>query len=180
MTAFLTFVLSNFSLSFLVIGLVAGAVSAWYGGEPRTKEMVADRLLWGFLLFTLGIAYLYNAVMHTMFAEMAAGFIGWANSPFQYEVGYASLGFGVVAILARKSTFEFRLAAILGPAMFSLGAAGGHLYQMITAHNFAPGNAGVVFWTDIFIPVIGFVLLRLAHPDRGCCRSRDAVAGHVE
>ncbi len=176
MTAFLTFVLSNFSLSFLVIGLIAGAVCVWHGGEPRTKEMVADRFLWGFLLFTLGIAYLYNAVMHTVFAEMAAGFIGWANSPFQYEVGYASLGFGVVAILARKSTFEFRLAAILGPALFSWGAAGGHLYQMIAARNFAPGNAGVVFWTDIFIPVIGFVLLRLAYPDRGCCRGKTGSA----
>lgn len=32
---------------------------------------------------------------------------------------------------------------------------------MITAHNFAPGNAGVVFWTDILIPAIGFLLLWL-------------------
>jgi len=37
---------------------------------------------------------------------------------------------------------------------------------MISAHNFAPGNAGVVFWTDIFILVIGFVLLHYAYPDR--------------
>lgn len=34
-------------------------------------------------------------------------------------------------------------------------------YQMITAHNFAPGNAGVIFYTDILIPIIGFALLWL-------------------
>jgi len=48
------------------------------------------------------------------------------------------------------------------------GAAGVHVYQMVTAHNFAPGNAGVVFWTDIFTPLIGFALLGLH------CRSHAA------
>jgi hypothetical protein len=32
---------------------------------------------------------------------------------------------------------------------------------MITAHNFAPGNAGIIFWTDILVPAIGFGLLQL-------------------
>ena len=32
---------------------------------------------------------------------------------------------------------------------------------MVTAHNFVPGNAGIIFWTDIFIPLFGFALLRL-------------------
>ena len=32
---------------------------------------------------------------------------------------------------------------------------------MITANNFAPGNAGLIFWTDILVPAIGFGLLYL-------------------
>ena len=32
---------------------------------------------------------------------------------------------------------------------------------MIVANNFEPGNAGVIFYTDIAIPIIGFVLLWL-------------------
>jgi hypothetical protein len=44
-----------------------------------------------------------------------------------------------------------------------LGAAGGHLYQMVTEHNFAPGNAGVVFYMDIVIPLFGLALLWLQH-----------------
>jgi hypothetical protein len=33
---------------------------------------------------------------------------------------------------------------VLGPALFTLGAAIGHVQQMVTAHNFAPGNAGLL------------------------------------
>ena len=101
--------------------------------------------------------------MHTFFGEMAARFIGWADSPFQAEVGFASLGFAVIGFLAFRGSFDLRLAAVVGPALFLLGAEGGHLYQMIAAGNFAPGNAGVIFYTDILIPIIGFVLLWLQH-----------------
>jgi hypothetical protein len=94
---------------------------------------------------------------------MTARFIGWQPSPFQAEVGFASLGFAVVGFLAYRRSFDLRLAAVVGPALFLLGAAGGHLYQMIAAGNFAPGNAGVIFYTDILIPLIGFTLLWLQH-----------------
>ena len=97
--------------------------------------------------------------MHVFFADMAAAFIGWKNSPFQYEVGFASLGFSIVGILAFRASLPFRAAAVIGPSFFLLGAAGGHIYQMIAAHNFAPGNAGIIFWTDIILPLIGFTLL---------------------
>jgi hypothetical protein len=32
---------------------------------------------------------------------------------------------------------------------------------MIAAHNFAPGNAGVIFYSDILVPVAGFLFLWL-------------------
>jgi hypothetical protein len=164
MDAIITFALTNFSLTFLVLGLLAGGVAVLRSGRPRTRQIVAEKLLWGYLLFAMGLSMLYNFVMHVFFAEMAAAFIGWANSPFQYEVGYASLGFGVVAVLARNRGCEMQLAAILGPGLFLWGAAGGHVYQMIVANNFAPGNAGVIFWTDIFLPILGLALLQMARP----------------
>jgi hypothetical protein len=48
-------------------------------------------------------------------------------------------------------SFDLRLAAIIGSGIFMLGAAGGHVYQMVTAHNFAPGNAGIIFWSGILL-----------------------------
>ena len=53
----------------------------------------------------------------------------------------ASVGFAVVGHLAAFRSFGLRLAAITGRAFFMLGAAGGHIYQMI-AHNFAPAARG--------------------------------------
>ncbi|MBS3821226.1 MAG: hypothetical protein KGY81_05630 [Phycisphaerae bacterium] len=168
MEAIVPFALSNVSLTFLVIGLLVGGIAAMRSDRPSTRPTVAAKLLWGYLLFAMGLSMIYNFVMHVFFAEMAAEFIGWDKSPFQYEVGYASLGFGVVAVLARNRGWELQLAAILGPALFMWGAAGGHVYQMIVAGNFAPGNAGVIFWTDIFLPVLGLVLLQMAHGHCPC------------
>jgi len=98
--------------------------------------------------------------MHVFYGDMAAKFIGWEQSPFQLEVGFASLGFAVVGLMCISvKNLGFRTATVLCPTFFLWGAAGGHIYQMITKDNFSPGNAGIIFWTDIFLPIIGLVLL---------------------
>ena len=159
MADFIRFVLSNFTLTFLVVGFVFAAVSLAFKQKPLQKKQIIEALFSYFLLFSIGISYLYNFVMHVFFAEMAAAFIGWANSPFQYEVGFASLGFGIVGLLAFRQGLAFRAATIIGPSFFLWGAAGGHVYQMLASHNFAPGNAGIIFWTDVLLPIIAFGLL---------------------
>lgn len=163
MADFIQFVLSNFTLTFLVVGFIFSSISLVFKHKPLHKKQIIEAFFSYFLLFSIGISYLYNFVMHVFFAEMTAAFIGWANSPFQYEVGFASLGFGIVGLLAFRQGLAFRTASIIGPSFFLWGAAGGHVYQMITSHNFAPGNAGIIFWTDIFLPVIAFVLLYLQY-----------------
>jgi hypothetical protein len=163
MADLIRFVLGNFTLTFLIIGLIASGVALMRASRPLTAPVVVEALFAYFLLFSIGFSFLYNFVMHTFFGEMTARIIGWEDSPFQLEVGFASLGFAVVGFLAFRRSFDLRLAAVVGPALFLLGAAGGHLYQMITARNFEPGNAGVIFYTDILIPVIGFVLLWRQH-----------------
>ena len=104
-----------------------------------------------------------TGLFHLFFPSVSAELIGWQTSPFQFEVGMASLGFSVVAFVAAFRSFDLRLAAILGPSVFLLGAAAGHVYQMVTERNFAPGNAGIIFYMDIIIPLVGFVLLALQH-----------------
>jgi hypothetical protein len=155
------FVLSNFTLTFLVAGLIASVIAYSTTPAPRTGAQLVEALFSYFLLFSIGVGFFYNFVMHVFFGEMAARFIGWADSPFQTEVGFASLGFAAVGFLAFRGDRGLRMAAVVGPSLFLLGAAGGHIYQMITAHNFAPGNAGIIFWTDILVPAIGFGLLQL-------------------
>jgi hypothetical protein len=161
METLITAALKNSTVMLLVLGLVAAGIAIARKPGPITHARVAEELLAYFVLFSVGISYLYNFAIHAFFGEMVARFIGWADSPFQLEVAYASLGFAAVGFFAFKNTLAVRFAAILGPSLFLWGAAGGHIYQMITAHNFAPGNAGSILYTDILLPGIGFTLLWL-------------------
>src|SRR5262249_42295871 len=142
--------------TFFVLGLLASAIALWRTRQPRTPAVVLEVLFSYFLLFSIAFANLYNFVLHAFFGKIAAAFIGWEDSPFQLEVGFAALG-----LLAFKGSFDLRLAAIVGPACFLWGAAGGHVYQMITTQNFAPGNAGVIFYSDVLVPILGFIFLGL-------------------
>jgi hypothetical protein len=162
----IVFVIANYSLTFLLIGLAFSLVAIGRAPKPITLEVGVDKLLAWHVFWVIGANYLYNFVMHGMFGEMSARFIGWADSPFQFEVATASLGFSVVGFLAAFGSFDLRLAAIIGPSIFTLGAAAGHIYQMVKAHNFAPGNAGVIFYMDIVIPLFGLGLLFLQRPSR--------------
>lgn len=163
MNTLIPFLLENFTLSFLILGLIASALSLLRQPRPTTASTVIETLFSYFLLFSIGCSFFYNFVMHSFFGETAARFIGWQQSPFQFEVGTASLGYAVVGFLAFRGSFGLRVAAVVGPAMFLLGAAGGHVYQMMITQNYAAGNAGVIFYTDIFIPVTGFVFLWLQY-----------------
>jgi len=171
MQATIIFLISNFTLTCLVLGLIASAIAISRAPEV-TRSVVIEKLFAYFLLFSIFVSFFYNAVMHVVFGDTAARFIGWAQSPFQAEVGFASLGFAIVGLLAFFGDRGLRIAAITGPAFFLWGAAGGHIYQMITAHNFAPGNAGIIFWTDVFLPIIGFAFLWLQRSDTRIERRR--------
>ncbi|MGC1784026.1 MAG: DUF6790 family protein [Acidobacteriaceae bacterium] len=159
MQTFIVFALSNFPLTFLIIGFIAAFLSLVFSSAAKSPHRVLEKTFAYFLLFPLGFSFLYNFIMHVFFGKMAASFIGWQNSPFQAEVGFASLGFAVVAFLAFRGSHGLRIGAVVGPAFFLLGAAAGHVREMIVAHNFAPGNAGIIFYMDIIIPAIGLALL---------------------
>ena len=83
--------LSNFPLTFLILGLIVALLSLVLSKEPRTSDRIREKIFANFLLFALGISFFYNFVMHVFFGAMSARFIGWQNSPFQAEVGYREL-----------------------------------------------------------------------------------------
>lgn len=161
MTSAITFVLSNFTLSFLILGIIVSIVVLAFRKPPRSPSMTVEAFASYFYLFSIGFSYLYNFIMHVFFGKMAASFIGWADSPFQLEVGFASLGFALLGFIAFKGNFSYRVAAVVSSGCFLWGAAGGHVYQMISQGNFAPGNAGIIFYTDIGLPLAGLALLWL-------------------
>jgi len=169
LSTILVFFIANYFLTFLIIGLLAALISLINKPKPLTINVIAEALFSYYLLFTIGINNLVNFVSHVFFGDFSAEFIGWPNSPFQAEVGFASLGVGIAGVIAFKASLPFRFATLIPPAAFGWGAAAGHIYQMIVAKNFSPGNVGVVLPIDIVIPVVGFVFLWLSykHPKPG-------------
>jgi hypothetical protein len=157
------YLLSNFTLTFFMIGLISAIVQIYRHRQKATKAFVIESFMSYFCLWALGVTYIYNAVMHIVFHQMAASFIGWADSPFQLEVGFASLGMGIAGVLAFRKNFGLRLGLIIMSSTFLWGAAAGHLYQISTTHNYAPGNAGVMLWTGLLQPMISLALLGLSY-----------------
>jgi hypothetical protein len=138
MRSIIAFVLGNFTLTFFVLGLIASAIALAFSREPRTFPVVVDALFSYFLLFSFAVSFFYNFVFHVFFGELAAEFIGWADSPFQAEVGFASLGFAVLGLLAFKGSRDMRIAVIVGTA--TLGRGGGSPLPDGHGRQFRPGQ----------------------------------------
>ena len=141
----------------------AGAVIALARGpRPLARAFVLDRLLRYVFIFPAGLMGLWAALGHIVFPARVAQTIGWPTSPFQFEVGVANLGIGLAGLYAAFRSFEARLATNLVLACFLIGAGVGHLRDIVTAGNFAPGNAGPILFTDLLTPTTIFLLLWLA------------------
>ena len=108
-SAVLVFFVGNYFVTFFIIGLIAAGISLLNKPKPLRIDEVAEAFLSYHLLFAIGINNLINFVFHVFFGDMAAEFIGWENSPFQAEVGFASLGVGIAGVIAFKASLPFRV-----------------------------------------------------------------------
>jgi Na+/melibiose symporter-like transporter len=142
-----------------LVALACAGVAIWQGPRPVDRSFVIDRLLRYLFLFPLGLLGLWAFLGHVFFADQSAASIGWATSPFQYEVGVANLGLGLAAIYAAFKGFEARLAVGIAAACFLIGAGIGHIRDIVETGNLAPGNAGPIMATDFLTPVVVLVLL---------------------
>jgi hypothetical protein len=146
-------VLSDFSMVMLVTSLVLAIVRSWLKRGVPGRGFANELLSW-LLLLSVGMQGVYTFIIHVFFPAWSAEHIGWAVSPFQYEVGIADLTVGVLGLLAFWGNFSFRLAAVIAGVVWYWGDAIGHVRQMIVANNYAPGNAGAWFWTDVLVPLL--------------------------
>lgn len=122
-------------------------------------------------MLPIGVTGLWAGAFHVFFPATAAAFIGWETSPFQFEVGMADLAIGLTACIAFWRDLGFKAAAVIAASISLLGDAVGHVRQMLVAGNFAPGNAGVPFYTDILCPLLAIALLLIASQRRAARHS---------
>jgi hypothetical protein len=157
------FLVRNLPALLFVIALVVAAARRGHGSA-------AERFLSWILLLPIGVTGLWAGVTHVFFPATAAAHIGWAASPFQFEVGMADLAIGVTACVAFSLDLNFKAAAVSAASIFLLGDAVGHVRQMVVAGNFAPGNAGVPFYMDVVCPLLAIALLLVAKRQKDTLR----------
>lgn len=152
MSSVIQWVLENMSLSTLILALVLGFLGTRgkkSGAESKWEPMV----FWLMLLF-VGLNGLYTGGMHMFLPGATAAAIGWAPSPFQWEVAVADGTLGILGVAAAFASRPFRWAVIWSLALFYWGDAVGHVRQMELHDNFASGNAGSWFWVDVLGPMV--------------------------
>ncbi|MGA0563453.1 DUF6790 family protein [Ancylobacter sp. VNQ12] len=143
--------------------IVAAILMVLRGPRPITVGRVVDQLLRYVLAFPVGLMGLWAFMGHVFFAEQAAASIGWAPSPFQFEVGMANLGIGLAGLIgAFFGSPGFRAAVGVVMLGFLGGAGVGHVVQIEQAGNLAAGNAGPILYTDFLTPlaVLGLLLVQ--------------------
>ncbi|WP_374306103.1 DUF6790 family protein [Methylocella sp.] len=158
LSSLLPLVFENVGPILFALAFVAAALDR---GKP-----VADRLLSWLLLLPIGLGGLWSAYFHLFQPALAANAIGWADSPFQFEVGMADLALGIAGCFSVYASFGFRAAVTLINAIFLAGDGVGHARQMIVARNFAVDNAGPAFWVDLALPLVSLACLHLSRKSR--------------
>ncbi len=155
------FILADVTIWTPILAIILALISIYRNGGFVDKALVFDRLFAYILLLPLGIHGLWVGSMHVFFPDVASAYIGWEPSPFEYEVGMANISLGVLGIIAYRACLGFRTATVIGASVFLVGDAIGHIIELVTLHNFAPGNAGIALYNDIILPIVLITLLIL-------------------
>jgi hypothetical protein len=123
--------------------------------------IVETILLW-LLVMKIGLGGIWAFMGHYFKSDEVAEYIGWpAGNPFQKEVAFTNLAIGICGLLCFFLRDGFWLATIVFSSIFLLGAFSVHVQSQIESGNKKPGNAGPVFFADIIIPIVLFVLYAL-------------------
>jgi hypothetical protein len=142
------------SLGLLGFACAAIVQFAAHGADDWERRLLESALLW-----LVGVQSLLIAAGHLFAPDRVADLIGWPRgNPFQFEVALASLSYGVLGVLAPSHGHQWWLATIVAYSIFYLGAAAGHVRQIVAEHNLSPGNAGPVLALDVALPVLLVVL----------------------
>lgn len=158
MHSLISLILGHFSFSMLVLAMMISFINIWLSPMMPKAEII---FRW-FVVLPIGVTACYAFVMHGFFSELTASTIGWRDSPFQFEVAMANLGFGLIALLSFKASFGFRLATVIGNTCWIWGDAAEFVYQIVNHyHRFNFMNTGIWFYVDVFLPFILIISLMI-------------------
>lgn len=150
---FISIILQNLTIVLVVLAFIF----AFFCKNKASKGFCYWLLVY-LVFFTVGIQGIWGFIFHVFFPNIASSSIGWANSPFEFEIGIANLALGVSGLLSfviRKRYFW--LACIIFAGVFYFGAGVGHVYQLLVHKDYATDNAGVILYTDLITPILFWI-----------------------
>lgn len=92
----------------------------------------------------IGVAGVGAGISHIFFGNKIAQSIGFKSNPFQLEVGFCDLSFGIVGLLAPYYSPDFWWAIILFSSLYRIGCGLGHIRQIIIEKNYAINNTAIL------------------------------------
>ena len=122
-------------------------------------------------IYTIGLAGWFGIMSglfgHIIYADEVATGIGWPlDSGFQMELGFASIGIGLVGFLGFWIR-SFWLPFLITKTTFMWGAGLTHILDMIQNNNFSPSNTGLIVYWDFLFPILLIVLFILYSREKG-------------
>lgn len=189
------FLVSLVGVSFLVRWSIGGT-AFWLSipllafGDLAQRGKLQDgtealrTLLTYLLVLGVGVSSWWGFVGHYFMSDTVAASVGWdTGSPFQLELAFYHLGFGIVGLMCLWFRDDFWLAVLVPLSVFAFGAASVHIAEYVRHGNTAPGNWGfAMFFGDVIIPAAMLSLLwlyrrRVAFDSSAIQSQRVAAAG---
>lgn len=152
-----------FQLFFALLAVIAASIHlAVSANRRRSGAAIAETYLLYLLFIYVGLMGLLTAYAHVFRPLQTSASIGWATSPYEYEVGMADLTVGVLGILCLWFRGNFWLATAIANAVWLLGDAVGHIRQVLLYNDHAANNSGVFLYAEIMTPLL-ILFLTLYH-----------------
>jgi hypothetical protein len=150
-------IIGNYELVFVLAALIATVLQIVVWERP-----LVESALLGLLVFVVGLQGLWAFLGHYFQSDDVAASIGWpAGNPFQKEIAFTNLAFGVLGVLCIWFQGDFWLAAGLGKGIFVLGAQTVHVREIREHGNRNPGNGWQFVLTNVILWAVILGLLTL-------------------
>ncbi|MCX7121008.1 MAG: hypothetical protein NTZ67_04445 [Gammaproteobacteria bacterium] len=156
----------HFPACMTVLALVLGIFCSIFKKDRSCSDMFLGKLMF----FAVGLTGIWGFVVHGIFPDTTAKFIGWAASPFQMEVAAANLGMGIAGIFGARASRSYRVAVTIFTTCFLWGIAYSHCAHMTPAANLTPSNPGTVFYNAIVLPIL-LIFFLLCNKCKSCKNS---------
>lgn len=156
------FEISGLNIYFqVVVTVVSIAVHLIRQRDNERKEATIEIIA----IYTIGLSGWFSMMSglfgHIIFADEVARGIGWPlNSGFQMELGFASIGIGLVGFLSFWNRVYWLPFTIM-KFIFGWGAGFTHILHMVQNNNFSPSNTGLIVYWDFLFPIVLIVVYYL-------------------